>query len=165
VSYIGNQPTVGQYRKLDDISGSFNGSLTAFTMQVGGVNVSAGSSFQLLVSLGGVIQNPGTDYTVSGVTLTFTTAPTSGLDFFALLMGQPLNTGTPSDGTVTSAKLATDISAGAGGGTDHVFFLNDKTVTTDYSIPSTKNAGTFGPCTINSGVTVTIPSGSTWTIV
>jgi len=165
VSYIGNQPTVGQYRKLDDISGSFNGSLTAFTMQVGGVNVSAGSSFQLLVSLGGVIQNPGTDYTVSGVTLTFTTAPTSGLDFFALLMGQPLNTGTPSDGTVTSAKLAGDIAASAGGGTDRVFFLNDKTVTTDYSIPSTKNAGTFGPCTINSGVTVTIPSGSTWTIV
>ena len=134
-------------------------------MQVGGVNVSAGSSFQLLVSLGGVIQNPGTDYTVSGVTLTFTTAPTSGLDFFALLMGQPLNTGTPSDGTVTSAKLAGDIAASAGGGTDRVFFLNDKTVTTDYSIPSTKNAGTFGPCTINSGVTVTIPSGSTWTIV
>ena len=165
MSYIGNQPTVGQYRKLDDISGSFNGSLTAFTMQVGGVNVSAGSSFQLLVSLGGVIQNPGTDYTVSGVTLTFTTAPTSGLDFFALLMGQPLNTGTPSDGTVTSAKLAGDIAASAGGGTDRVFFLNDKTVTTDYSIPSTKNAGTFGPCTINSGVTVTIPSGSTWTIV
>ena len=165
MSYIGNQPTVGQYRKLDDISGSFNGSLTAFTMQVGSTNVNAGSAFQLLVSLGGVIQNPGTDFTVSGSTITFTTAPTSGLDFFAILMGQPLNTGTPSDGTVTSAKLATDISAGAGGGTDHVFFLNDKTVTTDYSIPSTKNAGTFGPCTVNSGVTVTIPSGSTWTIV
>ena len=165
MSYIGNQPTVGQYRKLDDISGSFNGSTTAFTMQVGSVNVTAGSVFQLLVSVGGVVQNPGTDFTVAGSTLTFTTAPGTGLDFFGILMGQPLNTGTPSDGTVTTAKLADDIAASAGGGSDHVFFLNDKTVTTNYSIPSTKNAGTFGPCTVNSGVTVTVPSGSTWTIV
>lgn len=165
MSYIGNQPTVGQYRKLDNISGSFNGSTTAFTMQVGSTNVTAGSAFQLLVSLGGVVQNPNVDFTVSGSTLTFTTAPASGLDFFAILMGQPLNTGTPSDGTVTSAKLAENISASAGAGGDHVFFLNDKTVTTDYTIPSTQNAGTFGPCTINSGVTVTVPSGSVWTIV
>jgi len=105
VAYIGNQPTIGQYRKLDDISGSFNGSLTAFTMQVGSTNVSAGSVFQLLISLGGVIQNPGTDFTVSGSTLTFTTAPTSGLDFFGILMGQPLNTATPGDSTVTGAKI------------------------------------------------------------
>ena len=105
MAYIGNQPTIGQYRKLDDISGSFNGSLTAFTMQVGSTNVSAGSVFQLLISLGGVIQNPGTDFTLSGSTLTFTTAPTSGLDFFGILMGQPLNTATPGDSTVTGAKI------------------------------------------------------------
>ena len=105
MAYIGNQPTIGQYRKLDDISGSFNGSLTAFTMQVGSTNVSAGSVFQLLISLGGVIQNPGTDFTVSGSALTFTTAPTSGLDFFGILMGQPLNTATPGDSTVTGAKI------------------------------------------------------------
>jgi len=53
----------------------------------------------------------------------------------------------------------------AGGGTDKVFYLNDQTVTTDYSIPSGQNAGTFGPLTVNSGVTVTVPSGSTWTVV
>jgi hypothetical protein len=113
VAYIGNQPTIGQYRKLDDISGSFNGSLTAFTMQVGSTNVSAGSVFQLLVSLGGVIQNPGTDFTVSGSTLTFTTAPTSGLDFFGILMGQPLNTATPGDSTVTGAKIVDGTITGA----------------------------------------------------
>jgi hypothetical protein len=105
VAYIGNQPTIGQYRKLDDISGSFNGSLTAFTMQVGSTNVSAGSAFQLLISLGGVIQNPGTDFTVSGSTLTFTTAPAASLSFFGILMGQPLNTATPGDSTVTGAKI------------------------------------------------------------
>jgi hypothetical protein len=52
-----------------------------------------------------------------------------------------------------------------GGGTDNVFYLNDQTVTTNYSIPSGQNAGTFGPVTINSSVTVTVPSGSTWTVV
>ena len=60
--------------------------------------------------------------------------------------------------------------AGAGGGAsgaggDQVFFENDQTVTTTYSIPSGKNAGTFGPITVDSGVTVTVPSGSVWTVV
>ena len=52
-----------------------------------------------------------------------------------------------------------------GGGSDEVFILNGQTVTTDYSIPTSFNAGTFGPISINSGVTVTVPDGSTWTVV
>ena len=52
-----------------------------------------------------------------------------------------------------------------GGGSDAIFYNNGQTVTTNYSIPSGQNAGTFGPITINSGVTVTVPSGSTWSIV
>ena len=60
----------------------------------------------------------------------------------------------------------TGIGGGAtGGGTDTVFFENSLAVTTDYSVPATKNAGTFGPITINSGVTVTVPATSVWTIV
>lgn len=56
--------------------------------------------------------------------------------------------------------------AGAtGGGTDQVFYNNDQIVTTNYSIPSGKNALSGGPITINSGVTVTIPTGSVWVIV
>lgn len=54
--------------------------------------------------------------------------------------------------------------APTGGGTDGIFYLNDQTVTASYLIPTGKNAGTFGPVTINSGVTVTVPSGSTWTV-
>jgi hypothetical protein len=46
-----------------------------------------------------------------------------------------------------------------------VFFENDQSVTNDYTIPSTKNAGTFGPITVDSGVTVTVSSGSVWSIV
>jgi hypothetical protein len=52
-----------------------------------------------------------------------------------------------------------------GGGANQVFFNNDLTVTSDYTIPATKNSGTFGPIEIATGVTVTVPSTSVWTIV
>jgi len=52
-----------------------------------------------------------------------------------------------------------------GGGSDQIFFENDKTVTTDYTITTNKNAMTAGDITINNGATVTVPAGSTWTIV
>lgn len=52
-----------------------------------------------------------------------------------------------------------------GGGSDEVFIENDQVVTTSYSIPATKNAMTTGPITINSGVTVTVPSGSRWVVL
>ena len=52
-----------------------------------------------------------------------------------------------------------------GGGADRVFWENDTTVTEDYTITSGKNAGTFGPVTIESGVTVTVPAGSVWSVV
>ena len=52
-----------------------------------------------------------------------------------------------------------------GGGSDTVFFENGQTVTTDYTITNNMNAGSFGPITINSGVTVTVGSGEVWTVV
>ena len=52
-----------------------------------------------------------------------------------------------------------------GGSNDKIFHENDQTVTTNYTITTSKNAGTFGPITVDSGVTVTVPSGSTWSIV
>ena len=52
-----------------------------------------------------------------------------------------------------------------GGGSDDVFYENSATVTTDYTITTGKNAMTAGPIEINNGVTITVPSGSVWTIV
>ena len=52
-----------------------------------------------------------------------------------------------------------------GGDTDKVFFENDKTITSNYTITNNKNAMTAGPVTVASGVTVTVPEGSTWTVV
>ena len=52
-----------------------------------------------------------------------------------------------------------------GGGPDQVFFENDQTVTTNYTLTSSKNAVSAGPVTIASGITVTIPSGVVWVVV
>ena len=105
MAYIGKQPVRGQNRELDDISGSFNGGNTAFTMQVAGLNTSAGSANQLFISVGGVLQNPGTDYTVADSTLTFTTAPAGGLDFWGIIQGDAVDINTPADASVSGSKL------------------------------------------------------------
>lgn len=52
-----------------------------------------------------------------------------------------------------------------GGGGDQVFVENTTTVTTSYSLPTGKNAVSVGAITINSGVTVTVPSGQRWVIL
>ena len=83
-----------------------------------------------------------------------------------------LATGTLPDARFPSTLPAVDgsnltgISAGAtGGGSDEVFYENDQAVTTNYTITNGKNAMAAGPITINSGVTVTVGSGETLTIV
>ena len=53
----------------------------------------------------------------------------------------------------------------AGGASNGLFWENDQTVTSNYTITNGKNAGSFGPITIQSGVTVTVGSGETWTVV
>lgn len=52
-----------------------------------------------------------------------------------------------------------------GGAGNAVFFENDQTVTSDYTLTEGKNAMTAGPIVINTGVTVTIPTGATWSVV
>lgn len=72
------------------------------------------------------------------------------------------------DGQVLLVDLtqASGVRWGSGGGASSgVFYENDQVVTADYTITIGKNAMTAGPVTINPGVTVTIPSGSSWTIV
>ena len=53
----------------------------------------------------------------------------------------------------------------AGGASQGIFWENDQTVTSNYTITNGKNAGSFGPIQIQSGVTVTVGSGETWTVV
>ena len=133
MAYIGAEPLPGQNREVDDISSSFNGSTTAFTLQVSSVNVSPESANNIIISLGGVIQNPGTDYTVAASTITFTTAPASGLDFFGLLLGAGVNTATVADQVITNAKISN--TAGIAGSKIAPDFSAVNAVTTRFMVP------------------------------
>ena len=104
--YIGKTPTVGNFQVCDAIS-VVNGQ-AAYTLQVGGVNVAPESANHMLVSLNGILQKPGSSFTISGSTMTFASNLATGdvIDFVQIL-GNVLDLGQPSDNTVTAAKLAT----------------------------------------------------------
>ena len=115
MAYIGRQNLGGAYRQLDDISSGFDGSDTTHTMQVNSQNVTVGDVNQIILSLGGVIQKPGTDFTLTGSVLTFTTSPAANTSFFAILLGSDNGgTTTPTDASVTKAKLADSVDIFAG---------------------------------------------------
>ena len=102
--YIGKQPTVGNFQVCDAIS-VVNGQ-AAYTMQVGSANVEPETAFHMLVSLNGVLQKPGSSFTISGSTITFASNLATGdvIDFI-ILLGDVLNIGTPSDDTVATASI------------------------------------------------------------
>ena len=97
MAYVGPAPKLGQNREVDDISSGFNGSTTAFTLQVGGSNASPGRANNIIVSVNSVVLNPNTDFTISGRTITFTSAPTNGHAFFAVVLNQGVDTSVPAN--------------------------------------------------------------------
>ena len=100
--YLGHSPTnAGSFIEIDDYGSSFNGSTTAFTLQVGGVDVTPNAQ-NLLVMIDGVMQMPGSAYSVSGSTITYTEAPASGADSYVVLMGQSASIG---QGTIGADEL------------------------------------------------------------
>ena len=104
MAYIGREPQIGNFQICDAISTVNN--QAAYTLQVGGANVSPETVNNMIVSVNGVIQKPTASYTVSGSTITFTSALVTGdvIDFIQIL-GSVLDLGTPSDNTVTTAKI------------------------------------------------------------
>jgi hypothetical protein len=277
MAYIGNSPAnVGNYQIVDDISSSFNGSLTSFALTSGSIAITPAKSGQLLVGVNGVMQEPddtGTNgFKVSSSNIVFSSAPASGDTFWAVYQGQNVDIGTPSndvvdtvhikdnaittakiaagtiiasdvaDNSVTNAKMADDAvdsaeiadgavdlvhmssesvdednlyisnagsngqflskQTGNNGGltwadvdalptqtsnsgkylttngsaaswavldtdantTTKGLYEHAHTIAANYSITSGNNAMTAGPITINSSISVTIPSGSTWVI-
>ena len=91
--------------KLDDISSQFNGSTTTFQLKSGGSDFFSGSSFSLLVSVAGIIQEADSSYQINNNEITFATAPTNGDDCFIIVLGLALGIGVPGDGTVGLAQL------------------------------------------------------------
>jgi hypothetical protein len=104
MSYIGKQPVVGNFQKCDAIS-VVNGQ-AAYSLTVGSAAVSPENVNHMLVSLNGVLQAPGDSFTVSGSTLTFASNLATGdvIDF-VIILGDVLDLGTPSDNSVSTAKL------------------------------------------------------------
>jgi len=110
MAYIGKIPATGAFQKCDALSAS---ATADYTLQVGSTNVVPESVNHMIVSLNGVIQQPTTSFTVSGSTLSFSSSLTSNDSIdFVMLLGNVLDIGTPSDATVTNAKLASDLISG-----------------------------------------------------
>ena len=143
MAYIGREPTVGNFQVCDAISVVNN--QAAYTMQVGGVNVSPETANHMLVSLNGILQAPTSSFTVSGSTITFASNLVTGdvIDFIQIL-GSVLDLGVPSDATVSTAKIV------------------DANVTlAKLSATGTKNSTTF----LRGDNTFAEPGGGSWTLV
>jgi hypothetical protein len=126
----------------EDFNGT--GSQTAFTMSVTPAN-----SASVIIAISGVVQDPST-YTVSGTTLTFSTAPPAGTDNISCRY-LALPTTTTGTGAVINATNG--------------IIINNQTISASYTIPVGSNAMSTGPVTAASGVTITVSSGSRYIVI
>ena len=123
--FIGQEPLTGAYHVLDSITAS---ATATYNLQLNGGAFSPATANQLIVSLNGVIQKPGSSFNISGSQITFSSALTSSdsIDFI-MALGDVLSVGTPTDGSVNTGKLtdsAVTIAKIAGSGTrDSTTFL------------------------------------------
>ena len=148
MAYIGKTPTIGNFQVCDAISVVNN--QAAYTMQVGGVNVSPESANHMLVSLNGILQAPTSSFTVSGSTITFASNLVTGdvIDFIQIL-GNVLDLGVPSDGTVSTAKIvdgaitSAKLASGVVFDPDGAQVFNDSGADVDFRIESDGNDGMF----------------------
>ena len=100
MAYIG---TDINYGNLAFQTGTGDGSDTT---PIATLSYTVPTSASIMVTLDGVTQVPDTDYTASGTTLTFTTAPANLVKILVYFLGRSLDIGTPADNTVTNAKMA-----------------------------------------------------------
>jgi len=147
MAYIGKQPVIGNFVKLDAIS-VVNGQ-ASYTMQNGGANFTEYSNVnQFLVSLNGILQSPTDSFTVSGSTITFASNLVTGdvIDFI-IVLGNTLDVGVPSDNTVSLAKLT------ATGTKDATTFLRGDNTFAEVSAGAITEADMFRLNTAQSGGT------------
>jgi len=179
MAYIGKQPAIGNFVKLDAIS-VVNGQ-ASYTMQNGGANFTEYSNVnQFLVSLNGILQSPTTSFTVASSTITFASNLVTGdvIDHI-IVLGNSLDVGVPSDNTVSLAKLtatgtkdATTFLRGdntfaeAGGGIEMAqqwrltanFAGDANPIASNWEVADTNSSGTIGSTMSESSGVFTFPS-------
>ena len=102
--YIGKAPVNGGFHKLDNLTAS---ATATYALTLRGAAYFPETANHLLVSLNGVMQAPQDSFTISGSNIVFASALTSNdsIDFI-MALGDVLSVGTPTDGTITTAKIA-----------------------------------------------------------
>jgi hypothetical protein len=147
--YVGRDLSIGD-RKILSVSGSTPA--TTYTLQNASVDYYPSAAQNIIVSVGDVVQAPITDYTISGATIDFlgVSVAAANIDFI-VAQGADVDVGTPSDGTVTAAKLSA------------TYYAENPLTYSDITVSASSNAMVAGPVSITG--TLTIPSGSTFTVV
>lgn len=148
MAYIGGIPTANfvDVPVVERFNG--NNSTTAFTL-----SRTVGADEDILVSVDGVIQDTN-KYSVSGTTLSFSTAPSTGTaNIFVNFLGVSIATVSP-----PTANRSSFI----GGG---MFRVNDKTVGSNVTVGGAENASATGPITVNSNITLQVEDGGTLVII
>lgn len=92
---------------LDDISGSFNGVTVSFPLTTNSISVTPASAQSLIINLGGVIQDPSDDYSISASNIVFSTAPEAGLTFSGVSLGPAVPVDYANDGNVYTRQTYT----------------------------------------------------------
>lgn len=178
MAYLGRQPTIGSQKIIDSFDSQFDGIKTSFDLRFNGNPVYPTLSASLILSLGGVLQEPGTAYVVNSDTIVFASAPPSGIECWALLyseFGSPQSSGHAQlqglanddhtqylhesiDRTGVTANIETT------GTIASPIMMNPQNVSVDQTVPAGYNANSWGPITIDNGVTVTVSNGATWAV-
>lgn len=158
MAYIGRALVQGNYVKLDDLQSQFDGTTTTFNLTSGGAAYTPGSANTLLVSLGGVIQEPIESYTVINDQITFSGPPSASTSVFIVALGSAVSIGTPADGTVTAQKLSNPLGTYTGIGTINLTGIVSATsFRGDGSLLTGVSAGKFVSDSI--GITTNTPVG------
>ena len=97
-------------QKLDSIANSFNGTANTFALTANGYSVTPSQSEKLLISLNGVLQEPNVAFTVSGSDIVFVEPPETGMEFYGLILGAPLDANNHI--TVASANISGNLVVG-----------------------------------------------------
>jgi len=178
MGYLGRNPAVGSQKILDSLESQFDGIETTFDLRYGTNPIYPTLSSSLIVSLGGVLQEPNESYYVSSDSIVFSEAPLAGTECWILLYSEygasqtsahSQLSGLANDDhtqylhtTNTRSGITADIYT-----TGHIsatIMSNPQTISVDQSIPTNYNANSWGPIDIATGITVTVGSGSVWAI-